>query len=217
MIKNICFLFITLLLINKESIAQTCSRVAEFQNGPDYPVDGNATLTKQINGTLTLSISSDFATTPGPDLHFLLSNSPTPNAPYYIVSQIQSASGAQSFTIPASIDINQYQYVLIHCIQFNHFWGAGTLGNTIGNCNLSSGFGSNTIDKKIASFPNPVKNEINFAEIGELSVFSLEGKLLFLEKSLTKRFDLSTLESGFYTYSFLTDKGSISKGKFLKQ
>ena len=207
------------MILNAESFAQQCVRVANFIDGLEYNISGSATLTKNVNGTLILSICSDFATSPGPDLHFLLSNSTTPNSPYYIISQIQSASGAQSFTIPATVDINQFQHVLIHCIQFNHFWGYGSLdaGTGTGNCSITLGVNENTLNSSKNFFPNPILNEINFTSSGNLSVFTIDGNLVFNTIQESEKFNLSEVESGLYFYSFNKKDGSTLNGKFLKQ
>ncbi len=97
----------------------------------EAPVSGGFAIKKQGSGKV-LVLSSDFKTNDmAPDLKVIFSPSTTPlastKAPgfplkpgsYTILSSLKSSSGAQTYTIPASIDLKAQGSVLIWCKKFN--------------------------------------------------------------------------------------------------
>lgn len=127
-------LFTLILLCGINGFSQECSREGAFTDGPDYPVKGKATLISAPGKNLLLKFSSDFSTETGPDLDVYLSNTPKPEAGSKKIEALKSISGAQEYELPADIKLEDYKYVIIHCTQFNHFWGNATLGEVVGNC-----------------------------------------------------------------------------------
>jgi hypothetical protein len=108
-----------------EPLAMQSFRMAEA------PVSGSFTII-QKGGKQLLVLSSDFKTKEtAPDLKVIFSPSATPlasaKAPsfplkagsYTILDPLKSASGAQSYVIPASIDLSQQGSVMIWCEAFN--------------------------------------------------------------------------------------------------
>jgi hypothetical protein len=96
----------------------------------EAPVAGSFTI-KTVGGRQMLTLSSDFKTNDkAPDLKVIFSPSKTPlastKAPafplkpgsYTILSALKSSSGAQSYEIPASINLKAQGSVLIWCKQF---------------------------------------------------------------------------------------------------
>lgn len=97
----------------------------------EAPVSGSF-MVKKEGGKQMLVLSSDFKTNDmAPDLKVIFSPSATPlastKAPgyplkagsYTILAPLKSASGAQSYVIPASIDLSKQGSVLIWCKKFN--------------------------------------------------------------------------------------------------
>ncbi len=97
----------------------------------EAPVSGSV-LIRQQSGKRLLVLSSDFRTKDtAPDLKVVFSPSTTPlassKAPAYplrpgtytVLAPLKSADGAQSYVIPASIDLAKQGSVLIWCQQFN--------------------------------------------------------------------------------------------------
>lgn len=182
------------LLFSSFSFIQAqCIRDAIFQDGPDYTLDGTATLTFLSNGTKTLSFNSEFTTPYGPDLHVYLSQSATVSTPG---GQLQTPNtielgllknnvGSQSYDlsgITPSVDIDSYEYVIIHCKDFDHYWGTGTFGTKSGTeCgNLSV---AAIEDESIAIYPTIVKNnkiiiELKNNQTASLFLYSLLGELV---------------------------------------
>jgi hypothetical protein len=97
----------------------------------EAPVSGSFMIKKE-GGKQVLVLSSDFKTNDmAPDLKVIFSPSATPlastKAPafplkpgtYTILAPLKSSSGAQSYVIPASIDLSKQGSVLIWCQKFN--------------------------------------------------------------------------------------------------
>lgn len=97
----------------------------------EAPVSGSFQIKKEA-GKQVLVLSSDFKTNDmAPDLKVIFSPSAKPlastKAPgyplkpgsYTILASLKSASGAQSYVIPASIDLSKQGSVLIWCKKFN--------------------------------------------------------------------------------------------------
>ncbi|MCU0529516.1 MAG: DM13 domain-containing protein [Cyanobium sp. Prado107] len=97
----------------------------------EKPVRGSVTVRRDGNRTL-LVFSADFRTSESaPDLKVAVSPSSTPLAgskppayplkpgSYTVLAPLKSASGAQTYVVPASIDLSRQGSVLIWCEQFN--------------------------------------------------------------------------------------------------
>lgn len=112
-------------------IAQATPMAMQSFRMAEAPVNGSFTIIKKA-GKQLLVISSDFKTKEtAPDLKVVFSPSAAPlastKAPsfplkagsYTILAPLKSASGAQSYVIPSSIDLSQPGSVLIWCEAFN--------------------------------------------------------------------------------------------------
>lgn len=97
----------------------------------EAPVRGSVVI-RQDGGKQQLVLSSDFKTNPeAPDLKVVFSPSATPLAgskppayalkpgSYTVLAPLKSPMGAQTYTIPASIDLSRQGSVLIWCQKFN--------------------------------------------------------------------------------------------------
>jgi len=97
----------------------------------EAPVSGGFSISEQ-GGKTVLTLSGDFKTNAmAPDLWVAFSPSATPlamsKAPafplkpgsYTLLSKLKSSKGAQSYVIPASIDLKAQKSVLIWCQKFN--------------------------------------------------------------------------------------------------
>lgn len=193
-----------------------CFREAPFQDGPDYSLNGTATLSFLSNGTKTLSFDSSFATSSGPDLHVYLSESATVSTPGGVLETpntidlglLISPSGSQSYdltSVSPAVDLDSYNYVIIHCKDFNHLWGTGTFGLQEGaDCGSLS---VENIDvETIKMYPTLIKDNQFFIQQNEskkisVNFFSIVGESLHRTLTLEKEFsilDVSFLQKGIY-------------------
>ncbi len=133
MIKKILFLcaFITLNTAFAQTICKRLVTTFDYSTSTGYSIQGSAEL-KDSLGTLYLTFSSDFSTSSGPDLYvYLTETGAAPTAignDDYEIAPLISNSGAQSYTLPSTVALGDYEYVTIHCKQYNHLWNSGLLG-----------------------------------------------------------------------------------------
>jgi hypothetical protein len=82
-----------------------------------------------------LVVDRGFSTKSGPDLKFVLSplahdkvKSKTALSGGLIVGLLKSNTGAQEFKLPAGVDLDRYQSLLVHCEQYTKLWAAAPIG-----------------------------------------------------------------------------------------
>lgn len=130
--KNILLIFAIVLNVSA-AMAQTlvAERISDLKP-EDYSITGDAILQEFDDGRLTLSLSEDFDTPQGPDVRVLLGNSLSLSGAIEIVnlSTINHFNGAKTFEIPENISIEDYQFVLFFCVQFQLFWASGEFDDT---------------------------------------------------------------------------------------
>jgi hypothetical protein len=113
------------------SLAQAMAKASGSFRKAEAPVSGGFTITQQ-GGQTVLTLSGDFRTNDmAPDLKVIFSPSATPlattKAPgfplkpgsYTVLASLKSSQGAQSYVIPASLDLKAQKSVLIWCQKFN--------------------------------------------------------------------------------------------------
>ena len=105
------------------------SRTGNFQGSNSYNVRGTATLATE-NGSLQLRFGDDFQSSNGPGLRVYLAT----NAPAVLTSQnsvrlgnLKSTRGAQTYDVPASVAIDDFDFVVIYCEPFNVPFGFARL------------------------------------------------------------------------------------------
>src|SRR4030095_840605 len=175
-------LIICLSLLFTGSYSQTCSRhIAVFDSAPGgYSISGSAVLESESDVT-TLYFNDAFGTQSGPDLHvYLAINFEAPSVPGNTnidLGELTSNSGAQSYLVPDGVGLGDFNYVLIHCKSFNHWWGGGLLGEI--DCATASGNVNSELSTSI--YPNPSDGIIYFPEIdsrSQLLIYDFSGKLI---------------------------------------
>jgi hypothetical protein len=111
--------------------AQAAAAAPQAFRQAEKPVSGSVSVRREGNRTL-LVLSPDFRTSESaPDLKVAVSPSSTPLADskppayplregtYTVIAPLTSASGAQIYEVPTSIDLSRQGSVLIWCEQFN--------------------------------------------------------------------------------------------------
>ncbi len=98
-----------------------------------YQIEGQAFLEELSDGSLTLRLSEDFDTPPGPDVRILLGNSLSQNGSQEVInlSTIGHFNGARTFDVPANIDIEDFDRILFFCVNFQQFWASGSFGDVV--------------------------------------------------------------------------------------
>jgi hypothetical protein len=95
-----------------------------FSNGPYGTVTGIAKIYK-TGDKLELALEN-FSSSNGPDLKVYLSKEKQP-VNYVNLGSLKSTAGNQLYAIPASVNVKDYKYALIHCQQYNHLFGSAQL------------------------------------------------------------------------------------------
>ena len=86
------------------------------------------------DGKTYVKLSSDFRTRNAPDLKIFLSPQAASDANgrnatdgAVLISPLSSNAGEQVYEIPASVNLADYQSILIHCERFSKLWSAADL------------------------------------------------------------------------------------------
>ncbi|UQB67462.1 T9SS type A sorting domain-containing protein [Epilithonimonas zeae] len=89
----------------------------------------------------------------------------------------------------------------------SYFQNQGNLAVNVSPCNLGV---HNNVKQTIAVYPNPVKNIINIVNfnentINQISLYDVEGKLIFTKMRPQNKVDVSSLKKGIYLMYILSD------------
>ena len=94
-----------------------------------YSINGTAKV-ETVEGQNRLTFSEDFKTKNGPDLKVYLSkrsidslSAKDVSVSSIKLSVLKSNKGAQSYIIPDSIDLTEYDSIVIHCEAYSVLWG----------------------------------------------------------------------------------------------
>lgn len=104
-------------------------RVASFQNAGGYNASGEATLQVTAEGALEVLFSAEFSVDNGPGLEIFLSNTQSPTVNSVNLGSLQSTSGLQTYAIPTNVLIDDYAWIIIHCVPFDLVFGRGQFAN----------------------------------------------------------------------------------------
>ena len=97
-----------------------------LQSNSSYTVEGGFQIIVE-NGVTTLVLDDEYSAGNVPDLVVYLSNQTDTNNGASFISEDITASGAQSFIIPDSINTNDYSNVLLFCRRFGVRVGFGVI------------------------------------------------------------------------------------------
>ena len=105
------------------------SRMGNFQETPNtsYRLEGSVVLEQTEAGGLQLRFLDTFSVSNGPDLHVYLSSESRVNGRSVDLGELQTVSGAQTYAVPNSIEMDDFDFVLIHCLPFNVTFGFARL------------------------------------------------------------------------------------------
>ena len=99
--------------------------------GVAHPTSGRATIYESLGGKRYLRLT-DFTTSNGPDVHVVLARAEDPaldqnivkgNLDYVELGKLKGNQGDQNYDVPAAIDLQKYNAVVIYCERFNAVFG----------------------------------------------------------------------------------------------
>ena len=103
------------------SSTATITSIGTFNPTSGIAVTGNAKVFSD-SGVSKLQLEN-FSISSGPDLKVYLS---TTNSPSTFVN-LGNLNPSTIYTIPSTVNLSQYKYVLIHCQQYNHLFAIAQL------------------------------------------------------------------------------------------
>lgn len=126
MIKTLA-IFLSLLMLSTASFAADGSDKPFVKKR--YTIHGSAKV-ETVEGQKTLVFSEDFKTKNGPDLKVYLSKHSIASLSAQDVDEsavrlsvLKSHRGSQSYSIPADINLEEYESVVIQCEAYTVLWG----------------------------------------------------------------------------------------------
>ena len=218
-----------------------CSRSGSFiQSDPAYSISGTGNITFETNGDKNVIFESDFATVQGADLRVYISKTDDiatagSDAIEVTTSQLinddggtggagtSPITGMKSFPIPPSVELHDFDYIVIQCITINERWGHVVLGANQGPDCATLGVSENTLNETVSLYPNPTNEQFEVRNDSQIpmsiSIYDIIGnRVQLVEKSQLKKqvFSLSNLNSGVYLVEIKSDNQKIVK-KLIKR
>tara|TARA_R110002096_G_scaffold434692_1_gene657520 strand:- start:161861 stop:162553 length:693 start_codon:yes stop_codon:yes gene_type:complete len=115
--------------VGLNTVQQLLSRKGSLQTTSSYQLQGDFNLSIE-NGTTVLNLESNYkASSNLPGLFVYLTNNPSTSAGAFEIGPASTFSGAHSYILPASVGLNDYQYLLYFCKPFNVKVGDGKFDN----------------------------------------------------------------------------------------
>lgn len=91
--------------------------------GSSYACEGTATLQPSDAGGLEVVFGSDFRVSNGPRLEIILSTANMVGPGSINIGQLQNNTGTQIYPVPAGIEIDDFSWIIVHCVPFNITFG----------------------------------------------------------------------------------------------
>ena len=160
--------------------AENCHRTGTFVGAGDVDVKGAVTLEVQTDGSIKLTLSSDFKSDAGPDLDIYIGDAMRVDGFSVKVEALGSLIGTQTYTIPAAIKLGDYSYVTILCTKYNHYYGSALLGGNVGDCNalsVNDVSAPNGFDFKVNSSGMTIDSDKRYDNVS-LLVYDFSGTLI---------------------------------------
>ena len=104
-------------------------RTGMFEPNPNsgYTCEGSVVLQESDSGGLELSFEDDFVVSSGPRLEVFLSTTNMVGPGSLQLQPVKSFSGQQTYPIDEAIGIQEFDWVIIHCVPFNVTFGYAQL------------------------------------------------------------------------------------------
>ncbi len=124
--KHLFVLILGATLVFGGVTASLADTSGSFRGASNHVTTGNVTVTKNADGTATITLASNFSLDGAPDPWVGLGRNgkfvPATNA-----GKLKSKTGGQSYTVPAGVDVDSFNEVYIYCVRFNVPLGVATL------------------------------------------------------------------------------------------
>lgn len=217
-------------LLFTQLISAQCSRtgtLAGIDQPTMYPVSGTTNFTVKSDGTREVTFESDFATVQGLNLQVYLTTTERlgqgGNELLISTQQLQddnggtdmgdAITGSKTFSVANTVDLTDYTYVIIQCINADVLWGRAELSTTQSGAGCSAlSVEDNFLAKATTMYPNPAKESFIIDNTSEtplnITIFNTSGKkVVSLKNSKEKNLpiSLSGLNAGLYLVEIKND------------
>ena len=238
--KKIAFLFLFTIGLSQSVNSQCNKSVTGFGNNTStvmYNVTGNVNVVLNSATSVSVSLSTNFATAAGPDVRiFLVDRGNLTNAQLKVTSNfltrpriemgLSPASGTANFTktIPAGMNITDFETVYFYCQAFNQFWDYGSFTPfTSADCSLLAT--NNFENNKLQLYPNPATNELNIqlqdsTTNYKVAIYNTLGSMVFESNDQlsdnNNNINVSQLNSGIYFVKIIDNENKIYQKQLIK-
>jgi hypothetical protein len=115
--KNLIAFTLTALVTFTPVSAAFADTSGTFTGASDHITTGDVTITENADGTSTVTFDSNFSLDGAPDPHVGFGKDGTFVTPSNL-GKLQNLNGAQSYIVPASLNIDDYNELYIWCLEF---------------------------------------------------------------------------------------------------
>ena len=187
-----------------------------------YPVEGTASILFQTDGTKQVVFADDFATVQGIELRVFLTTTERLGQGgqelEVTTEPLQDDNGGQDmndpitgmkiFDVPASVNLSDYTYVIIQCVQADVLWGRATFG-----ANEGPDCGTLAIEDRpfdsVSITPNPMTDQFTISGLTtqdtEVVIYDILGKRVHNQQNVTNQtINVSSLKSGIYMMTMIS-------------
>lgn len=208
-----------------------CSREDQFEAIDDpaqYPVAGTASIEFQTDGSKQVVFADDFATVQGIELRVFLSSTPRlaqgGDELEVTTEPLQDDNGGQdmndpitgmkTFDVPASVNLSDFDFIIIQCVQADVLWGRADLGANQGpDCSTLS-VAQNSLELLRFS-PNPTRDNFSVSGLqnpAEIAIFDTLGKRVLAQQiSDTSPINVTDLRAGLYIIRITSQDQEITE------
>lgn len=212
---------------------------AGFENNtsvPMYNVTGTVDVILNSPTSVSVSLGANFSTASGPDVRiFLVDRGNLTNAQLKTPAMFNSRPKIEmgmnpaylntyTKTIPAGMNISDFETVYFYCQAFNQFWDFGSFTPfTPSNC--ATILATNSLEKSdFKMYPNPATSELNFdlnstSDFFEYKMYTVLGTQIKSDiiSENNNKIDVSSLESGVYLIEIKDQDNNRFVERFVKQ
>lgn len=216
--KKTTIVLIAFILISTITQAQ-CFRegaLAAVDDPQDYPVEGTAFLQFETDGSKQVIFADDFATVQGIELRVFLSTTERLDQGgtelEVTTEPLQDDNGGQdmndpitgmkTFDVPDSVNLGDFTYIIIQCVQADVLWGRATLGDNEGADCSTLAIDANVFDSMDIS-PNPMKDQFSISGLttqnNDMVIYDVLGKQVHTQQNITNQtIYVPSLKAGIY-------------------
>ncbi|MFT5892718.1 MAG: hypothetical protein ACI9Y7_002830 [Dokdonia sp.] len=216
--KKITIALIALIGISSITHAQ-CSREGAFAAIDDpaqYPVAGTGSILFETDGTKQVVFADDFVTVQGIELRVFLTTTERLDQGgtelEVTTEPLQDDNGGQDmndpitgmkvFDVPDSVNLGDFSYIIIQCVQADVLWGRVELGQNEGADCATLTIESSTFDN-VNIAPNPMRDQFSISGLttqnNEIVIYDVVGKRVHAQQNITNQsIYVPTLKTGLY-------------------